>query len=46
MIIPPENYSVCLRCPHVYDDDEGLYCDCPDCGECLLSKNRTLSQDR
>jgi hypothetical protein len=26
MIISPENYSKCLKCPHCSDDDEGLYC--------------------
>ena len=38
MIISPENYSVCLRCPHVYDDDEGLYCDRPDGADCPTSE--------
>jgi hypothetical protein len=31
MIIPPENYSKCLKCPHCCDDDEGLYCELSEC---------------
>jgi|GEM_PF-7105182 len=39
MIIEPEFYRECLKCPHCFDDDEGLYCH----GEC--AENAEKSED-
>ena len=36
MIIPTEQWTQCLKCPHCYDDDEALYCAKQD--ECKLKE--------
>jgi hypothetical protein len=42
MIIPTENYSKCLNCPHVYDDDEGMYCSLDVCMHRAADKRKKL----